>query len=198
MAVGAPWAAAAAAPKTEPAKPAAGSVAVAGIELKAPGSWVREEEASEVRRAQFSVPPARKDGQPADVAVFYFGKEKGGTVPLNLDRWRRTMRSPTGEMMVGDVGERMVDGVAVTELVLYGTRLTPSLVPGLPPSPAEDQGLAAAVIEAPQGNVFVQMTGAEGAVRERLGDFRGFVDSFGKPAPKEAAAPAAKKKKKRR
>jgi hypothetical protein len=179
-------------------------VNVAGLDLKAPWGWKRLEAESRMRRAQFEVPPPEKGGVSAEAVIFFFGKDQGGDVPTNLDRWRRSMRSTTGETMVGEVAEREVEGVRITEIQLYGTYTGQPSMAGIPPRPQENFGLVGAIVEAPGGNLFLRLLGPEATVKARLEEFRNFTASFGKEAPAKssekspASEPASPPKKKKR
>lgn len=163
------------------AKESAKPVTVAGITFKPLWGWKTQAPASAMRKAQWEVPGTTKEQGPAEVVVFYFGRNQGGNVPQNLDRWRSRMKTDTGERMVGEVTEREVDAVPITEIQLYGTYASGMPMRGVPPVPRPDYGLVGAIIEGPQGNVFIRLTGPEATVKARLEDFRKFTDSFGKP-----------------
>ncbi len=150
---------------------------VAGVTFKAPGSWQTVTPNSPMRVAQWTI-PARKSGTDAgEVVLFYFGAGQGGDAQSNVQRWLKTMAAPTGGRAEGEMKERTVDGMKVTEVVAYGTYASGMPMAGVPPVPKPDYGLAGVIIEGPQGNLFVRLIGPEPLVKAQLANFRQFVDS---------------------
>jgi gluconolactonase len=97
----------------EPAKaekPAAKTkkVEARDITLNIPEGWKQKPQASQMRVAEFEVPPAGDDKEPGEFAVFFFGKEGAGGVQANIQRWigqldaeGRKVRIVTGESTLG-------------------------------------------------------------------------------------------------
>jgi hypothetical protein len=77
------------------------------VSLKVPAGWKQAEVTSSFRKAQFSIPAAEGDKEPAELVVFSFGGETGG-VDANVQRWinqfeekDRAVKSTTGEIAGG-------------------------------------------------------------------------------------------------
>jgi hypothetical protein len=50
-------------------------------------------------------------------------------------------------------------------------------MPGGPQTPLPNHALVGAIIESPQGNVFIRMTGPASLVKSTLNDFKKFVET---------------------
>ncbi|HEY2250041.1 MAG TPA: hypothetical protein VGH74_03230 [Planctomycetaceae bacterium] len=91
-------------------KPAAKTkkVEVKDITLNIPESWKQKPQASQMRVAEFEVPPVGDAKEPGEYAVFFFGKGGAGGVQANVERWvgqfeadGRKVRTFTGESTLG-------------------------------------------------------------------------------------------------
>ena len=84
------------APAAAPAAPAPANPAAAGKEITwtDPAGWQKVPPSSPMRKATYRVPGAAKEGDDAEMAVFYFKGEGGGT-EANIQRWiSGTLMSP--------------------------------------------------------------------------------------------------------
>ncbi len=148
---------------------------VAGLEFTAPKDWSIAVPSSSMRAGQWSV---KKQGvEPGEVAVFYFGKDQGGDADSNLKRWASLVTTAQGQSATNTVDSRTVNGIKISEVVSYGTYASGMPMPGIPPVPKPDYGLAGAVVESAQGNIFIRFTGPAKLVKENLAGFRQFVNS---------------------
>jgi hypothetical protein len=131
-------------------------VQVAGISFAAPPSWRREAPSSSMRAAQFAIPGTgnEKDGS---VAVYYFGTGQGGGVDENVTRWQGQFSDPSGSPPTPAVTRGEYHGLKVTIVTVKGTYA--SGMPMGPSTPEPGFSLWGAIIENPQGNVFVKATG---------------------------------------
>ena len=137
--------------------PAAGPlVQVAGISFSAPTSWRREAPSSSMRAAQFAI-PGSADEKDGSVAVYYFGTGQGGGVDENVTRWQGQFRDPSGAPPAPAVTHTESHGLKVTIVSVKGTYA--SGMPMGPSTPEPGFALWGAIIENPQGNVFVKATG---------------------------------------
>ena len=57
-----------------------------GLTWTAPPEWKAQGERP-MRAATYSIPAAKGDPEPAELAVFYFGESSGGGVDANVKRW---------------------------------------------------------------------------------------------------------------
>src|SRR5262245_45537452 len=87
-------------------KPAAKTKAVEAGDLKLTGPGTRKQEPARTgpRVAELTVPPVGDDKEPAEFAVFYFGKQGAGGVSENVDRWIKQV-DPEGRKVKTVTGE---------------------------------------------------------------------------------------------
>lgn len=151
--------------------PATGSVRVAGIAFTAPASWRVEVPESSMRVAQFGIPGAsgEKDGT---VAVYYFGRGQGGGIAENAKRWQDQFTDATP----GPVTSLERNGLKVTVVTTQGTYA--SGMPMGPSTPEPAFALWGAIIEAPQGNVFVKATGPKALIERSRPDLDALLASL--------------------
>ena len=148
-----------------------GPVRVAGIAFTPPNSWRREAPDSSMRVAQFGIPGSsgEKDGT---VAVYYFGSGQGGGVAENVKRWQGQFTGATP----GPVTTVDRNGVKVTVVTTEGTYS--SGMPMGPSTPEPGFALWGAIIEAPQGSVFVKATGPKSLIERSRRDFDALLSSI--------------------
>jgi len=153
------------------ALPATGPVRVAGIVFTPPASWRREAPESSMRAAQFAIPGSsgEKDGT---VAVYYFGSGQGGGIADNAKRWQDQFTDATP----GPVTSLERNGLKVTVVTTEGTYA--SGMPMGPSTPEAGFALWGAIIEAPQGNVFVKATGPKALIGRSRSDFESLLSSL--------------------
>ncbi|HKB71554.1 MAG TPA: hypothetical protein VKH46_11970 [Thermoanaerobaculia bacterium] len=149
-----------------------GPVRVAGIAFAPPAAWRREAPASAMRAAQFAIPGSagEKDGA---VAVYYFGSGQGGGIAANAKRWQEQF---SGQSSPGTVTSLDKNGVKVTVVTAEGTYA--SGMPMGPSTPEPGFALWGAIIEAPQGNVFVKATGPKSLIERSRSDFDALLSSL--------------------
>lgn len=150
---------------------------VAGVGFQAPSRWSAVTPTNVARAGQWLIAPNKKGEDAAEVVMFYFGKGQGGDAKSSVDRWLHAMSNAQGDHPAGEVKERVISKWNVTEVIAYGTYTSPVPMPGVPPIPKPDYGLAGVVLEGPQGNIFIRLTGPETLVKANLTSFRQFVDS---------------------
>jgi hypothetical protein len=158
-----------------------GSPAAAdGPELKftPPGGWQSQPVRSALRKAQYALPRVGDDGEDGELVVFFFGRNEGGAVRENIERWISQFSTPEGlpippEATREDAFE--AQGMKVTMLDVAG-RFTPG--PGMGSSePRDNVRMLAAVIETPDGNWFVRATGPLATMQEHRPAFIEFLKS---------------------
>ena len=138
-----------------------------------PGGWEWVEVTSAMRKAQLRVPDPQKKAA-ADIVFFHFGEGNGGGTKANIDRWFRQFQEPK-EKINAKVEEAMVGQRKVTYVQAEGTYL--SGMPGGPQTPLPNHALVGAILESPQGNVFIRMTGPANLAKSTLNDFKKFVET---------------------
>ena len=63
-----------------------------GLKSKAPADWKLRAASRKLHKGQFRLPKADGDPADAEIAMFYFDKGGGGSVPDNLKREREVLR----------------------------------------------------------------------------------------------------------
>ena len=149
------------------------SLALLDYEAVVPPAWVERPATSSMRLAEFDVP--RTDGTQVEVVVYYFGPGQGGSADANIARWRAQFTAPDGSEVTPHV--MAVDGTPFTTTV---AEFEGAYARGVGMGSAEavpGQGLVAAVVETPQGNLFFQLFGDQAAVQATREDFLELVTS---------------------
>jgi hypothetical protein len=142
---------------------------VGGLTFTRPAEWKWVPVSSPMRKAQLQVPGASAD-QAADVTFFYFGESGGGGVEANAQRW---LKQFSGKPGAEKVEPQEINGTKVTLVTTEGTFA--SGMPGGPATPLENQALLGAIIEHPDGLVFVKMTGPVATVKAAREKFLAFL-----------------------
>ena len=166
-------------PTAEQVPPAAAQGAVAGLSWSVPDAWVAQPQ-RQMRVATYQTSAAEGDGDPGEVAVFYFGPGEGGTVEANVNRWFQQFDQDDGRP-TSEVAEREtmdVDGVRVTLVRATGTY---NAAAG-PMAPRADlrpgYRLIGAIAEGPEGAVFFKFTGPAATVQQEETRFMSMVESI--------------------
>ena len=123
-----------------------------------PAGWRSEQPASPMRKAELYVPGPEGTGKAGEaiITVFHFGAGQGGTVQLNVDRWFGQFDGDNDAKGAATAKET-IGTVPVTFVRARGT--FQSGMPGQPTTPMEGQALLGAILESPNGDVYIKMTG---------------------------------------
>jgi hypothetical protein len=160
----------------------AGRVEVAGISFSPPGVWRREEPSSPMRAAQYAIPGPgnEKDGL---FVVYFFGSGQGGSVAENIQRWKGQFTDVPGAVATDGVRTERKGGFAITIVTARGTFA--SGMPMEPTTPEPNSALWGAIVEGPQGNVFLKATGPKATIESARAGFSAVLDSLASvhPAP---------------
>jgi len=146
---------------------------VSDLTFTRPEKWEWVESTSSMRKAQLKVPGAKKD-ESAEVVFYYFGEGNGGGTKPNVDRWLSQFQNQSNPK----VEEATPGKHKVTYVQVEGTYM--SGMPGGPRTPQPNSMLNGAIIESPNGNVFIKMTGPAALVKSSTADFRKMVESGAK------------------
>ena len=150
------------------------SFKVGEFAFKRPASWEWVETASpSMRKAQLKVNAANKK-ESAEVVFFYFGEGNGGGTKANVDRWLTQFQEPR-EKLNSKIEEMTVGKRKVTYVQAEGTYL--SGMPGGPKTAQPNSMLLGAILESPEGNVFIKLTGPMALAKAAKDDFRKMVES---------------------
>jgi hypothetical protein len=135
-----------------------------GVAWTAPAEWAVQPERP-MRAATYSIPAAKGDGEPAELAVFYFGEGKGGGVDANVKRWVNQFKKTDGSSLEKEVKpkQEQIAGLPVTWVDVKGTYMGGGPMMG-PASPKPGYRLIGAIVESPAGALFFKLTGPERTV----------------------------------
>ena len=156
-----------------------GSGVVAGLTWSVPDTWRRGAERP-MRAATYEIGPTAGDPEPAECAVYYFGKEQGGGVQDNVDGWIGQFEQPDGgpskEIAITDTRE--IAQMKVTTVEVPGT-YTGSMGPMSGGGVAKENfRMLAAIVEGPEGAVFFKLTGPEATVTASRSAFDRLISSI--------------------
>lgn len=151
---------------------------VGGLHWTAPSTW-RNEGTAPMRAATYKVPLAPGDQGTAECVVYYFGKGQGGTVDANMERWNGQFQTPAGKKAMARIGKRVIHGLAVTTIDVSGV-YSGMGGPLEQPTAVPDYRLLGAIIENPDGNIFLKFTGPAHTVAANEAAFEKLLDSFGR------------------
>jgi len=146
---------------------------VGEISFTRPAKWEWVEVNSPMRKAQLKVTDEKTKAS-ADVVFFEFGPGPMGGVKANVDRWFGQFEEPH-EKIHAKTEEVTVGKTKVTYVQAEGTYK--SGMPGGPQTAMPDYGLAGAIIEVSDGNIFVKMTGPKALVKTSLAEFKKMIES---------------------
>lgn len=123
-----------------------------------PEGWESVTPSSPMRKAELRVagPEGTAGAGEATVTVFHFGPGQGGGVQQNVDRWFGQFDGDNDAKGAATAKET-IGAVPVTFARARGT--FQSGMPGQPATPLEGQALIGAILESPDGDVYVKMTG---------------------------------------
>jgi hypothetical protein len=131
-----------------------------------PEGWTWIVPSSPMRKAQLAVPAS--GGDAGEVTFFHFGAGQGGGVKANVDRWLGQFQNPVSKTRAEKVGATSVTFVEAAGTFASG-------MPGGPTTPKEGYALRGAILENPQGDVYVKFTGPEALVKEAAPAFEKMI-----------------------
>lgn len=134
-----------------------------------PAEWKWIEPTSPMRKAQLQI-PGKDGGKPADVTFFFFGGGQGGDVQANVQRW---LGQFAGKPEANKVEPQEFNGVKVTLVSAEGTMKASPF--GGQPDDLPDSALLGAILDQPDGAVFVKMTGPAALVKDSREKFVAMV-----------------------
>lgn len=120
---------------------------------------------SPMRKAELSFPGTEG---PAEITFFYFGQGQGGSTQANIQRWLSQFQEPADELQAATASQQ-VGSISITLLSASGTFL--SGMPGQPTTPRPNYALRGAILEHPEGDVYIKMTGPAATVEEASSAF---------------------------
>jgi hypothetical protein len=152
-----------------------------GLTWTAPEEFLRRAPKSQMRVAEYGL----KGAPLAELGVFYFGADQGGTVEANMTRWVGQFTQADGSETKAKRSERKVHDVDVSLVEANGMFAGGMGMPGAPqPTAQPDAMLLGAIAKGPQGSVFFKLTGPRAELEKARPAFDGLIDSLTKDAPK--------------
>jgi hypothetical protein len=151
----------------------------AGLKWTSPKGW-KTEGPRPMRAATYIIPPTAGDSANAECAVYFFGPGQGGSVESNLDRWKGQVLSPDGKPADAKISKRTVHGLPVTTIDAAGDYTGMGGPMAASKSVQSDYRLLGAIVEAPDGNVFIKLTGPAKTVAASQAEFEKLLNSFEK------------------
>jgi hypothetical protein len=152
---------------------------VAGLKWTSPRGW-KTEAPKPMRAATYSISPASGDTASAECAVYFFGAGQGGSVESNLERWKGQVLGSDGKPADAKITKRTVHGLAVTTIDSSGDYTGMGGPMSATKSVQSNYRLLGAIVEGPDGNVFIKLTGPAKTVVASQADFEKLLNSFEK------------------
>lgn len=178
-----PPAAPTAAPSQQAAAPVAKSAPAASSESA--GGLVWEGKAPLVKRAPKNSMRAGEYGlefdPQAELTVFYFGADQGGSVDANIARWLGQFTQPDGSNTADKAvrEQRAIGGVTVTTIETTGTFGGGMAMPGAQATGAVPEAmLLGAIANGPKGPVFFKLVGGRSSVERAREGFNSLLESI--------------------
>ncbi len=150
---------------TEPVK-------VGAFTFAAPEGWKKVTPSSAMRKAQLEI---THGSDKAEVTFFQFGAGQGGSVTENVTRWFAQFPGSEEKRKTETV---QAGSVKITYAMTEGT--FSSGMPGGPTTPMTGYALYGAILESPDGNVFIKMTGPEAVVKSSSEAFKKMISDAAK------------------
>jgi hypothetical protein len=158
----------ASAPAEQPTDP----VKVGAFTFAVPDGWKKVTPSSPMRKAQLEIV---QGSNKAEVTFFQFGTGQGGTPADNVARWFAQFPGSDDKRKTENV---QAGSVKITFATTEGT--FSSGMPGGPTMPMTDYALCGAILESPDGNVFIKMTGPEAVVKSATDTLKKMVSDAAK------------------
>ncbi len=154
----------------------AGAQSAAGLRWTVPSGW-RTEPAQMTRAATYSAAPVPGDTTRAECGVYFFGQGQGGSVQANLDRWKSQFAGGGGAPAPAQVAKRTARGMTITTVDIAGeySGMGGPMGNG---APVAGYRLLGAIVEGPQGNIFVKFTGPAKTIGANQRQFEQLLASF--------------------
>ena len=157
-----------------------GTTASGDLHFKTPEGWVAAQPSSKMRVAQFKLPKVDGDNEDADLVLYYFGANQGGTAEANIDRWISQMKQSDGS---SSKDKAQTEGLTVNGLKIITVDVSGRYVAEIAPGSGKfydnpNYRLRAAVIETPKGNYFLKLVGPAKTVGRWEQSFTDYLKSL--------------------
>jgi hypothetical protein len=153
-------------------------VKVGAFTFTVPEGWKSVTPSSAMRKAQLEI---AQGPDKAEVTFFQFGAGQGGSVAENVARWFGQFPGSDDKRKTETV---QAGSVKITYATTEGT--FSSGMPGGPTTPMTGSALCGAILESPDGNVFIKMTGPDALVKSSTEAFKKMVSEAAKSSAPRA------------
>jgi hypothetical protein len=146
-----------------------------GLTWKAPAPLTRRAPKSSMRVAEYGL----EGDAAAELTVFYFGADQGGSIEDNMKRWTGQFTQADGSETKAKRDERMVKGIPVALVEAKGKYSGGMGMPGAAaPAGQDDAMLLGAIAKGPNGAVFFKFIGPRASLEKARPAFEGLVESI--------------------
>jgi hypothetical protein len=152
---------------------------VAGLKWSAPSGW-KTEAPKPMRAATYTVPGKDNESANAECVVYFFGTGQGGSVDANLDRWKGQILGSDGKPADAKITKRRIHGLPVTTIDSSGDYTGMGGPMAASKSVLANYRLLGAIVEGPDGNVFIKFTGTAKTIAAHQSEFEQLLNSFEK------------------
>ena len=158
-----------------------GPASAGGLTWDAPAPLVRRAPKSSMRVAEYGLDSAPE----AELTVFYFGADQGGTVEANMARWIGQFSQADGSETKAKRSEKKYNGIEVSLVEAKGVYSGGMTMPGAPtPGKQTDAMLLGAIAKGPEGSVFFKFVGPRDKLEGARAGFEGLLKSLKKTGGK--------------
>jgi hypothetical protein len=153
-----------------------GGLGAAGLVWDVAASWIVEEPANPMRRAQYRIPGPGGDGE---LVVFYFGPNQGGPPLDNAQRWAMQFAQPDGGDPIKALKTRTgeIQGIPALFVETAGT-YNPGTMSSAPATPKENWALLGVIAQGGDSNWFFKFTGPAKTVEAERAAFEAMIGSL--------------------
>jgi hypothetical protein len=154
-----------------------GPAKAGGLSWQDAAPFVRRAPKSSMRAAEYGV----SGDEQAELVVFYFGPDQGGSVDANVNRWLGQFSQPDGSESASKAkrSTRDVGAIKLTLLEVSGNYAGGMAMPGAPaPQPLTDAMMLGAIATGPNGPVFFKLVGPRATVERSRAGFDQMIDSL--------------------
>jgi hypothetical protein len=152
---------------------------VARLKWTDASGWTNEA-SRPMRAATYNVPPAAGDREPSDCVVYFFGPGQGGSAEANIQRRNGQVLGLRGQAADAKVKKQIVQGLTETTIDTSGDYTGMGGPMRSRRAVQRATGCPGAVIEGPDGNVFVKFAGPAKTMAANEPKFQPITNSFEK------------------
>ncbi len=146
-----------------------------GVVWSYPSKWTKAGPRA-MRVVTYTVAAAQGDAEGGECAVSFFPSGAGGDIESNIQRWSGQFENAPTPMKKGED----VNGLKITKVVLSGNYLAPSGPMMESQGKKENFRLFGAIVEAPEGKLFIKFTGPAKTVEGSGAEFDALIGSIAK------------------